>query len=348
MRKIFFKVFILILFNMVNLKTSAMDSLKIGNDFSIESIDNEYYEIIDSSGRKVKIPKNITKIIPSGANAQLILAGFVPEKMVGIAKKLPKQTLEELKNFPANKPEIGQFYGKNPNFNKEELINLSPELIIDIGEKKKNVKEDMEQITQNTGVNTIFIELTPENSGELYRILGKLFNKEEKGEEIALFLEHEVRLIKNTLKNIPENKRLSFIQVGGKALSIDPTKSSHTEAIEFAGGVNKAPIKNKGEKSKTETLNMEEILRWNPDVIFAKDSNSYEAIKNDPSWKILKAVRDKKVYLVPQVPYNWITSPPSINKMIGIYWAAQILYPEYFTYDIREIERKFNELIYGI
>ena len=306
------------------------------------------YEFIDSVGRKVVIPKNISKIVPSGTNAQLVLAGFSPEKMVGIAKKPSKETLSLIKNYPIDKPEIGQYYGKNPNFNKEELINVNPQIIIDLGEKKKTIKEDMEQIFENTGVPTIFIEFTPETAPKAYRTLGKILNKEKLAEEIAVFLEEKNNLVKNTLKTIPDKERLTFIQVGNKALNVDPTNSSHTEAIEFAGGINKAPLKEKGTKSKTENLNIEEVMSWDPDVIFAKDKESYDIVTTSPTWSSLRAVRNKKVYLIPQAPYNWVTSPPSANKMIGIYWAAKILYPKYFTYDVKEIEAKFNKLIYGI
>lgn len=315
---------------------------------SISQKGQNTYEFVDSVGRKVMIPKNISKIVPSGTNAQLVLAGFSPEKMVGIAKKPSKETLNSIKNFPIDKPEIGQYYGKNPNFNKEELIKVNPQIIIDLGEKKKTIKDDMEQISENTGLPIIFIELTPETAPQAYRTLGKVLNKEKLGGEIANFLEEKNSIIKNTLKTIPDNEKLTFIQVGNNALNVDPSNSSHTEAIEFAGGINKAPSKEKGAKSKTENLNMEEVMSWDPDVIFAKDKNSYDIITTNPAWSSFKAVKNGKVYLIPQTPYNWVTSPPSANKMMGIYWAAKTLYPKYFTYDLKEIETKFNKLIYGI
>ena len=171
-------------------------------------------------------------------------------------------------------------------------------------------------------------------------------NMEDK-EQITNFLKEE-EIIKNTLKTIPDNEKLTFIQVGNNALNVDPSNSSHTEAIEFAGGINKAPSKEKGAKSKTENLNMEEVMSWDPDVIFAKDKNSYDIITTSPAWSSFRAVKNGKVYLIPQTPYNWVTSPPSANKMMGIYWAAKTLYPKYFTYDLKEIETKFNKLIYGI
>ena len=338
MKKIFLTLLILLSFFISN-------SIIAG---SISQKEENTYEFVDSVGRKVILPKNISKLVPSGTNAQLVLAGFSPEKIVGIAKKPSKETLDSIKNFPIDKAEIGQYYGKNPNFNKEELIRVNPQIIVDIGEKKKTIKEDMEQIYENTGIPTIFIELTPETAPQAYRTLGKVLNKEKLGEEIAIFLEEKNAIIKKTLKNIPNNERLTFIQVGNKALNIDPTNSSHTEAIEFAGGINKAPTKEKGTKSKTENLNMEEVISWDPDVIFAKDKNTYDIITTDSAWSSFRAVKNGKVYLIPQTPYNWVTSPPSVNKMMGIYWAAKILYPKYFTYDLKEIETKFNKLIYGI
>lgn len=304
------------------------------------------YEFTDSLGRKVMLPENITAVSPSGYNAQVILVGLAPEKIVALAKRPPKKVIEAIPSYPLDKPEIGQLYGKNPNFNKEELMKVNPQMIIDLGEKKKTILEDMDQVQKNTGIPTIFIEFTPETSAKAYEILGKLLKKEEVASKISAFLNKEVTTIQETLKKIPADKRVSFIQVGGKALMVDPAHSSHTEAIEFAGGINKAKPQNKDTKNKTENLNIEEIISWNPDVIFAKDAASYEIITHDPTWQTLSAVKAGKVYLIPETPYSWVDSPPSVNKMLGIYWAAQKLYPESFSYNMDKLSEEFHSLVF--
>lgn len=329
MKKIFFIVCLIYNFFMTTL-------------FALSTI-----EFIDSVNRKIEVPKKIERIVPSGYNTQIILAGFSPEMMVSISKEVPKKVLQKIPTYPNNLPITGQFYGKTSNFNKEELINLQPDIIIDIGEKKKNIVNDLNEISKSTDIPVVFIEFNLKNITTIYDLLGKLLNKEEKAKEINNFLTKNLNMISDGLAKIPLEDRLSFIQVGGKSFSIDPANSSHTEAIETAGGINKAKIGNSNKKSRTENLNIEEIITWDPDIIFVKDKASYEAILEDSRWSNLKALKNKKIFLIPENPYNYVTSPPSINKIMGVFWAAQIMYPQIFDYDLNNLEKEFNHLIFG-
>ncbi|MCS4516657.1 hypothetical protein JTS98_03245 [Clostridium botulinum] len=60
---------------------------------------------------------------------------------------------------------------------------------------------------------------------------------------------------------------------------------------------------------------MEQIISWDPDVIVS-DSNVF----NDSSWKQVSAVKQNKIYMIPNLPFNWFDKPPSINRLIGIRW----------------------------
>jgi iron complex transport system substrate-binding protein len=39
-------------------------------------------------------------------------------------------------------------------------------------------------------------------------------------------------------------------------------------------------------------------------------------------------VRNKKVYLIPNQPFNWFDRPPSFMRLLGAKWVAHRLYPE--------------------
>ena len=52
--------------------------------------------------------------------------------------------------------------------------------------------------------------------------------------------------------------------------------------------------------------------------------------------------------LIPELPMNWSTGPPSFLGVIGIQWLAANLYPEYFKLDIEKETAKFMKLFYGI
>ena len=60
------------------------------------------------------------------------------------------------------------------------------------------------------------------------------------------------------------------------------------------------------------------------------------------------AVRERRVFLAPRLPFGWIDAPPSINRMIGLRWTAALLYPERFPEDIRTVARDFYRLFYQV
>ncbi len=62
----------------------------------------------------------------------------------------------------------------------------------------------------------------------------------------------------------------------------------------------------------------------------------------------MKAVRDKRIYLAPSLPYGWFDAPPGVNRLIGVRWLASILYPKRFPVDLRTTTREFYKLFYQV
>jgi len=52
------------------------------------------------------------------------------------------------------------------------------------------------------------------------------------------------------------------------------------------------------------------------------------------------------VYLAPLLPFPWVDSPPSVNRLIGLWWLGRALYPAEFPEDIRVEARTFYSLAY--
>ena len=48
----------------------------------------------------------------------------------------------------------------------------------------------------------------------------------------------------------------------------------------------------------------------------------------------IKAVRNEKVYLIPNQPFDWFERPPSFMCLPGAKWLAHLLYPERYRTDI--------------
>jgi len=99
-------------------------------------------------------------------------------------------------------------------------------------------------------------------------------------------------------------------------------------------------------------VSMEQVLRWNPEVIISGYDHTsspgefYRKVWSNPAWKKVAAVRNREVFETPQYPFNWIDRPPSVNRIIGIKWLANLFYPEIFHYDMRQETRKFYKTFY--
>ena len=128
----------------------------------------------------------------------------------------------------------------------------------------------------------------------------------------------------------------------------DPAGSIHTEVFDFLKIPNASLVDMP--TSGHAKVNMEQVISWNPDYIFAADFkgglNAYSAITSSPLWAGIKAVKNKQVYKVPSEPFSWFDHPPTINRICGLIWLAQIFY----NYPEEKAEaqiKQFYKLFYG-
>jgi len=78
------------------------------------------------------------------------------------------------------------------------------------------------------------------------------------------------------------------------------------------------------------------------------DPASYRAVVTDPVRVSVKAVRDKRTYLAPNLPYGWSDAPPGVNRLIGVRWLMSLLYPRQFPDDLRGVTRDFYKRFYHV
>ena len=95
-------------------------------------------------------------------------------------------------------------------------------------------------------------------------------------------------------------------------------------------------------------VSFEQIIIYAPDVIIVQNPAFYKTVFEDKKWAMLKAVQNKRVYLVPKSPFNWTDRPPSFMRIIGAHWIASKLYPTRYPYKIHEKIRAFYRLFFGV
>lgn len=298
----------------------------------------------DSAGRKVDIPKQVDKIAPSGQLAQIVLFSLAPDKLVGLSNKWSQDAEAFLNSKYLQLPVFGQFYG-SADLNKEALAAAKPQLIIDIGEKKSSIVEDMDSVQQQLGIPTIFIEAELATMPAAYETLGQVLGLEAEAQTLADYCRDVYTNTTEQLKQVEGKKVKVLYSLGENGTNVIGQGSFHAEILDLMGD-NVAVIDNPSSKGTGNEVSMEQIIQWKPEVILFAPQSIYAQAASDPLWQQMEAVQQDRYYQVPGIPYNWLGQPPSINRYMGMVWLSQLLYPDLFDYDLRQEVNRFYKLFY--
>lgn len=297
----------------------------------------------DSVGREVELPAQIDKVAVSGPLAQIVLFALCPDKLVGIANEWDASAEAYLDTEYYNLPLLGQLYGGKGELNLETLLSSGAQVVIDVGEPKDTIVEDLDALQEQTGVPFVHITATTQTTGDAYRLLGELVGMEEEAEALASYCE-EIYARTVDIANSVEKVELLYI-TGPDGQNVIAQNSYHSEIIDLLSN-NLAVVDSPSSKGTGNEVGLEQILLWDPDyIIFAPDS-AYDAVTGDPTWQQLTAISSGNYYETPMGPYNWMGFPPSVQRYLGMMWMAKLLYPDAADYDLYAEVARYYDLFY--
>jgi iron complex transport system substrate-binding protein len=134
--------------------------------------------------------------------------------------------------------------------------------------------------------------------------------------------------------------------MGKGGLNVLAAGSFHAEVLAMMAD-NRAVVDNPTSKGSGNETDLEQILLWDPELILFAPGSVYAEVGSDPTWRQLRAIRGGAYYEVPAYPYNWMGSPPSINRYQGLLWLGKLLSPEYASYDLFTEMSEYYRLFYG-
>lgn len=301
---------------------------------------------VDSIGREVTLESEITRVAPSGSVAQMILVTLAPELLVGLSSMPDEAQLAYLPKEISALPEFGQFYGGKANLNMEALIAANPQIIIDIGNRNDSISEDMDMVQEQTGIPTVFIDGALSALPQAYRMLGKLLNREDDAEKMAAFIENTLSMAEENASNIGEDdKKTVFFGTGTTGLECNAAGSAQADAIELIGAVNAIETEEITNKNGGTVVSMEQVYASDPDVIILTPDGVYDTLESS-EWASLTAVQNGLYYEIPSLPYSWMCMPPSVNRVLGIWWLGKLVYPDVYDYDFASVAKEFYQLFW--
>ena len=298
----------------------------------------------DSTGREVEVPVQIDKVALSGPMAQIVLFALCPDKLVGVSNAWSKEAQEYLDEKYFNMPQIGQLYGGKGVLNLETLLQSGAQVVIDVGEPKGSIKEDMDSLQQQTGIPFIHITADTESYPAAYRMLGDLLNMKDEAQTLAAYCE---KIYARTVSIAGSVEKANVLYVTGDAgQNVIAAGSYHAEILDLLTN-NLAVVDDPSSKGTGNEVSMEQILTWNPDVVVFAPESIYATVQDDAAWQSVTAIKNGAYYEVPFGPYNWMGFPPSVQRYLGMMWLSKVLYPDATAqYDLFDDVHEYYELFY--
>jgi iron complex transport system substrate-binding protein len=307
--------------------------------------------VTDMLGREVALPDSVGRIVCVRAGALRLLVYMDASNRIAGREEGDKliQRRPYLIAHPElqAKPVVGPLMGGDA----EMILHTRPDIIF----TAYTTTAEADDLQKKTGVPVVALECPelgiPASRDTLYasfRLIGKILRKEERADSLIGYMETMIQDLGRRTAEAHVARRPS-VYVGGIAYGAmkDVTSTQpyyppflFTHADNVAASIDRRLVSH----VKGTTVDKEQLLLWNPDVLFF-DESALSLVYNDikPGGVLhnhLKAVQNNAMYTM--LPYNNY----AINYelvFVNSWYVGKVLYPGAFA-DI-DMEEKANEIL---
>jgi iron complex transport system substrate-binding protein len=301
--------------------------------------------VVDSAGRRVEVPAKIERVFAAGSPACVFLYTLAPEKLLNWNLPL---TAEQRAYIPARYgtlPALGRLTGRGNTASVEIVLSARPDVILDYGTINPTYVSLADRIQKQIGVPYLLFDGSFDKIASTYKAAGSVLGASESGGRLSAYAERLLADVDKRLARVAADKRpLVYYARGPRGLQTGLKGSINVESIERVGARNVA-AERMGAGSLV-SVSPEQLLEWNPDIVITIEPAFAAIAATDDVWKNIRAVRERRVFVAPELPFPLIDSPPSANRLIGLKWLGSVLYPEMFHEDLRAETRNFYSLFY--
>jgi iron complex transport system substrate-binding protein len=285
-------------------------------------------DVTDHTGRVVQVPVHISRVVPAGPPAAVLLAAIAPDLMVGWPGPVSAEAAAMLDPRLANAPRIPRLTGRDDV--TDAIKALKPDLIIDYGGVTPRYFDLANTTQSRTGVPTLLFNGALDQIPSVARALGAILHREERAETVATLAE--------ALLALPPaggaKPRVVYAR-GADGLTVAAPGTDITEIFTRLGWTVLAP---EGQGTFRPS-SIDAIKALDPDILIFSDPAMRDGLTRQPAWNAVRAVRDGHAMVAPALPFGWVEEPPSINRLLGLAWLG--------GHEPAAVAALFNAAVYG-
>ena len=300
-------------------------------------------EFTDDAGRKVALPDRVTRVYAAGPPASVLVFALAPDTLIGWTRGFKEDEAKWIAPKYARLAELGRLTGRGNTANVEVVLKARPDLIVDMGSTSPTFASLADRVQSQTGIPYVLLDGRLDATAQQIEKLANALGVPETGRELSAYARSVIDPILAKIAAVPKDKRPTvYYARGPQGLTTGLAGSINAEMVEFLGATNVAGQ----DRGGLANVGLEQVVLWDPEVIVTNDPNFYREVWTLPVWSSIAAVRKKRVYLSPHLPFGWFDYPPGANRLIGLEWLAQILYPRLFGFDLRRDTAEFYRRFY--
>lgn len=321
---------------------------------SLSSFSYADRQIVDQIGRTVTIPDKVERtVVLQHQTLNLLVQLDATDKVVGVMSNWKQQLGDgyaQLAPSLEKTPKVGDL----TSFDAESLVKLQPQVVFVTNYAPKEMIDKISTL----GIPVVAISLrkevnddkstlnpTLQNEEQAYNeglkegilLIGDIVNKSENAQALVNDTFKQREQVSQRLQDIPKEQRVRAYMANPDLTTYGSGKYTGL-MMEHAGAFNVAASTVKGYKQ----VSLEQVIAWDPEVIFIQDRypQVVDEIKQDTRWQVISAVKNNRIYLMPEYAKAWGYPMPEAMA-IGELWMAKKLYPEKFS-DI-DIQKAAND-----
>ncbi len=315
--------------------------------------------VTDQLDRKVTVPETVSRIVAlQHQTLDIIVELGAADRLVGVLRSWPSlipgldRMAPGLKALPMP--------GDLTSVNIEALLALRPDVVFVTNYAPPAMIRQIEtaglpvvviSLAKGEGIDRAKLNPTFADDDTAYaeglregvRLIGAVLGTEVRATQLIDAAFAGRALAASRVASIPADKRVRLYMANPDLNTYGAGKYTGI-IMARSGGVNVA-----GSVRGTAKVSMEDVLRWNPQVIFVQDRYApvVDEIRASAAWRPVDAVRTGRIYITPEYVKPWGYPLPEALAL-GEVWMAKKLYPERFAdIDLKQRADAFYRAFYG-
>ncbi|MBQ4495524.1 MAG: ABC transporter substrate-binding protein [Selenomonadaceae bacterium] len=275
--------------------------------------------IDDDAGRKVILDKKPARVVVTSASF------LEPLHAVGGEIVGRPDSKNQMPSWAKDLPSVGAVY----QIDVERLLSCAPDLVI----INKGMNEKLLPVLEENKIPALVVELkTYDDFKRGLKIFSLVSGDVEAGDKIISDMDAEIKAIVNKVPKAP--LRVAILHSTAQGLTVQLDGSIAGSIVKMFSWENVASGMMPLEKNPDAApYSMETLAEQNPEIIFVTSmgdldeikANMTKAIAENEAWQAIGAVKDKRLYFLPQ---DLFLLSPGLRYPEAVRTMAKLIYPK--------------------